>query len=85
MKSPLGGGSSSTLAFGYGPGGIAVDGTTIYWANTGDGSVMKMDQTTFATVVVASSQNRPWGVAVDATSVYWTTQGSGTVMKHTPK
>jgi hypothetical protein len=43
MKLPLGGGTSTTLASGQsGPRRIAVDGTSVYWTNYINGTVMKL-------------------------------------------
>ena len=47
MLVPVGGGSTATLASGQNmgvcsPQGIAVDGTSIYWADYGAGTVMKL-------------------------------------------
>jgi hypothetical protein len=71
-----------TLATGNNlPSGIAVDSTWVYWANYGDGRVMKVAIAGGTPVTVASGQRTPYGVAVDSTYVYWTNFGVGMVMK----
>jgi DNA-binding beta-propeller fold protein YncE len=62
-----------------------VDATSVYWANNGGGTVMKVPISGGTPTTLASGQTTPWGIAVDATSVYWTNYGGGTVMKLTPK
>ena len=43
MKAPLSGGTPVVLADGQAAAwGIAVDGTDVYWANAGDGTVMRL-------------------------------------------
>ena len=60
---------------------IAADNTSVYWANEGDGTVMKVSVRDSTLTTLASGQKQPGGIAVDATSVYWTVPGDGTVMK----
>jgi hypothetical protein len=71
-------------------GGIAVDGTSVYWTECGgaaaDGTVMKTALEGGTPTAFASAQARPMGVAVDAVNVYWANNGSsdvadGTVMR----
>ncbi|HET6280877.1 MAG TPA: HYR domain-containing protein, partial [Polyangia bacterium] len=62
-----------------GPLGIAVDGTSVYWTNGDDGTVMKVALSGGAPTTLASGQNTPRGIAVDGASVYWA--AGNTVMK----
>jgi len=78
---PLGG-SITVLASGQGdPHDIAVDGTSAYWVNYGDGAVRKISIAGGSVKTLASSQSAPAGIAVDTTNVYWTNFSGGTVMK----
>jgi hypothetical protein len=73
LKTPLGGGTSTQVAFGAAPTGIAVFGTDVFWVDNGPGS----DPTEGAVLQVglsiplAASQTRPDHLAVNSTSVYW--------------
>jgi len=87
VKVAIGGGAPTTLASGqvY-PIGIAVDGTSVYWANNGatdtDGAVMRWRQWWYPTTLV-SGQTNPYSVALDGTSVYWTNKGRTTITTQT--
>ena len=68
--------------------GIAVDATSVYWTDTGAGSVMRVAIAGGSPTTLASGQGTPDVVAIDATSVYWTNEGTyansnndGTVVK----
>lgn len=58
------------------PYAITGDGETIYWANRGDGSIMKVSTSGDGLDELASGQSNPVAIAVDATHVYWTNAGS---------
>ena len=84
MKVSLDGGTAVTLASGQnGPGRIAVDSSSVYWTNGGDGAangdaaVMKVPLDGGTPVMLASTPysalgpREAGGIAVDSTSVYW--------------
>ncbi len=84
---PRKGSSALTISFAQGqmhPIGVAVDATSVYWINYGDGSpngaVMKESLSGGASTTLASAQFGPQGIALDANNVYWTNNG-GTVLK----
>jgi hypothetical protein len=58
---------------------ILVDAANLYWANTGDGTIMRMP---FGGTpeVIASGSDIP-AFAIDATSIYWIDTTGGTVSK----
>jgi hypothetical protein len=57
------------------PYGIAVDATTLYWANSSDGSIQSVAKTGGSPRPIATGQAAPRAVAVDAVSVLWSTAG----------
>lgn len=62
--------------------GIAVDATNVYWAEHGDGKIMKcaVGGCGGAPSVVASNLGGAFGVVVDSTNVYWTNNGDDEVV-----
>jgi hypothetical protein len=92
MKVALGGGTPITLASAQSEGitalfwvptAIAVDATSVYWANAGTlatndavGTIMKVALDGGTPVTLASGQNFPAVVAVDGSNVYWTNAGT---------
>ena len=54
------------------PTGIATDGTSIYWANSGDGSIGKATATGTGASELITGLDLPTGVASDAGHLYWT-------------
>jgi hypothetical protein len=82
VKVPIAGGVPTTLASGQDPGGIAVDGTNVYF-NEGGGTVGSVPLAGGSVTTLASDGSEVL-IAVDATSVYWPS-GSGSIMKLTPK
>jgi hypothetical protein len=69
------------------PFGIAVDATSVYWVNygNGDGEVMKAALDGSALTTLASGQQGPYHLAIDSDSVYWADYGGDKVKKLTPK
>jgi hypothetical protein len=51
--------------------GIAVDATSVYWAATADGKVMKVDKNGGVALTLASG-DAPLLITVDDANVYWT-------------
>lgn len=90
-KVSIAGGTATVLATGQSvPQGIAVDGTSVYWANEGtgigpdggtewNGSIMKVPVDGGTPTTLASGQS-PVGIAVDKARVYWANSGQGTIM-----
>ena len=64
--------------------GIAVDATSVYWAENGEGAIMKVDKNGGAASVLAAAES-PYELTVDEANVYWTgydlAAAGGTVMK----
>jgi hypothetical protein len=63
------------------PAAIAIDATSVYWANVGSsagmGSIMKVDKGGGTPVTLADKQNVPGGaIALDAASIYWINMGT---------
>jgi hypothetical protein len=81
QRVPLGGGSVTMLAPGDSPGGVAVDATSVYWADFY--SIKKAPKTGLVgggtpTVVVAG-QTGIYSITLDATNLYWSDASAGTV------
>jgi len=77
------GGGATQLASGqFGPNGLAVDSSSIYWT-TQAGLVLKLPLSGGSPTTLASVSNGGTGIVVDATTVYWAS--GNTVQKITPK
>ena len=57
---------------------LAVDGTSVYFTNPDEGTVMKTPLGGGPAVTLASGQAAPLAVAVDDTRVYWANEGTST-------
>jgi len=67
-----GAGSPHGLVFGQGtPWGVAVDGSHVYWANEGSGTIDEAALTGGAASLLVRDAIDPAGVAVDASHIYW--------------
>jgi hypothetical protein len=69
-----------TMAVGlHSPSGIAADGTHIYWANYGDGTIMSCPATGCpdAGPTIVATSSHPTQVEVDNTAVYWVSTDPG--------
>jgi hypothetical protein len=63
------------------PGGVAVDGSTLYWTTVSGGTVMKAALPSGPAVLLAWGQADPTFIAVGGTYVYWSNPVEGTVVK----
>lgn len=71
--SKIDGSGSTVIAMNQaGPQGLAVDATSVYWANKEDGTIHKAPLGGGASTVLAQGQLAPANVVVDAKYVYWT-------------
>jgi hypothetical protein len=71
---PKAGGTPLLIAASDAPEGIAVDDTSVYWAETGTGAVMQAPKQGGPPQQLAAPD--AWDVALDDAFVYWTDQGS---------
>jgi hypothetical protein len=77
LKTPLGGGTSTTLATGHVVFGVAVDATNVYWAEAQAGTIMKVPVGGGQATTLASGLVGPNQLAIDATNLYVTAGGPG--------
>jgi hypothetical protein len=59
---------------------IAIDGTYVYWTESGAGNVTKVPLAGGTPIPVATGQGKPLHLAVDASNVYWTNNLGAAVM-----
>ena len=62
---------------------MAVDGSYLYWASTGDtpnsGTINRAGLDGSDPQAIVTGQDFPYGVAVNASSLYWVNRGDNTV------
>lgn len=64
-------GGLPVLAIASAPVSLAVDGTSVYWANSGSGSVASVPIGGGTVTTLAMGLSQPYDVVVDSASVYW--------------
>jgi len=88
MKTPVGGGATTSLASVASLiVSIATDASSVYFTNLSGGAVAKVSVGGGAVTTLASGQNTPDKVTIDSTSVYWVNDpgGNAVVLKLTPR
>ncbi|HEX4456947.1 MAG TPA: hypothetical protein VIA18_03210 [Polyangia bacterium] len=80
---PVGSGATALATNQAKPTFLTVAGNSIYWTNSGDGSVWTNTLTGNATTAhaIATGQSSPMGIVADTSAVYWVNNGDGSVMK----
>jgi hypothetical protein len=61
------------------PGDLVVDATHVYWANLGDGTIVRAPLDGGATTIVVADAGQAWSLAVSATTLSWTDNMTGDV------
>jgi hypothetical protein len=79
MKAPLDGGAPVVLAMGGQPDSLAVDSTTVYWADVGFGTIQSVPIAGGSSATVALAQPDPTGIAVLDGEAFWVTGGGNVV------
>ena len=78
------------LASGPGPGGglltnvvpgIAIDATTIYWADAVANKIMRVPRSGGIPVTITGAST-PAGLVIDDAYIYWANFGDGTIMRN---
>jgi hypothetical protein len=73
------GGSRVTILGEGEPVAIAVDATTMYWVNIGDGRLRSVSISGGVPATLASAQRRPKAIAVAGAVIYWVNETDGEV------
>jgi hypothetical protein len=86
LKTPLDGGTSTTLATGHVVFGVAVDATDVYWAEGNNGTIMKVPVGGGQATTVACGLGGPDKIAIDNSNIYVTAgvaagAGAGAIVK----
>lgn len=79
-KVGINGGTPVKLAESDYPLGIAIDATTVYWTDAGEGVVYAVPLSGGSRAALATGLESPEAIAVDESRVYFTDTGAGTVM-----
>jgi hypothetical protein len=63
------------------PAYLAVDDTSVYWTNSGDGTIWRANKDGTSRVQIASGRDNPWIIKVRNNRVYWSEDtGGGSVV-----
>jgi hypothetical protein len=72
----------ATLSYGQRPLQIALDATSVYWANPEGGAIQSVaKQGGSIQLWYQAAANKPQGIAVDAQNIYWTDSSGGNVYR----
>jgi hypothetical protein len=61
------------------PGDLVVDATHVYWANLGDGTIVRAPLEGGAVTIVVADAGQAWSLAISATTLSWTDNMTGDV------
>ena len=75
---------AATVTVGDRPDGVGFDGSNIWVANSGDGTVSKVDVSTNTVTATVTVGNWPHGVGFDGSNIWVSNLRDGTVSKIVP-
>lgn len=82
MAVPRAGGTAILLGDAVNAFSLALDDTTVYWADGAKGTIVKAPKGGGGPEVeLSSGESYPFEIAIDEAHVYWTTDGGGEVVK----